>query len=71
MAYSFALMTLIFIKARREEVPSPRLTARPEKTHGVPDVQRVNFRHRVIETTRPANTCVSTLSLCNANFARS
>jgi hypothetical protein len=32
------------------------------------DVQRLSFRARPTEVTYPANTCVSTPSLCNANF---
>ena len=32
------------------------------------DVQRLSFRARPTEATYPANTCVSTPSLCNANF---
>jgi hypothetical protein len=35
------------------------------------DVQRLSFRARAIEATYPANTYVSTPSLCNANFGRS
>jgi hypothetical protein len=35
------------------------------------DLRRWGFHARVIETMYPVNTCVSTLSLCNANFAQS
>ncbi|MDT5411499.1 MAG: hypothetical protein QOG14_3719 [Mycobacterium sp.] len=49
--------------------------AAPKTRFGAPvrwtDVQRFDFRSRLSEARRPANTCVSTHSLCNANFARS
>jgi hypothetical protein len=35
------------------------------------DLRRLGFRGHVTEAELPVNTCVSTLSLCNANFARS
>lgn len=75
MAYSFALMTVIFIKPQRDEAERPTSLAAPKKRSGAAvrwtDLQRFSFRSRVSEATHPANTCVSTPSLCNANFARS
>jgi hypothetical protein len=73
MAYSSALMTLIFIKSRRDEAGRPIGLAAPKRRSGAAvkwtDLQRLSFRSRVTEATLPANTCVSTPSLCNANFA--
>jgi hypothetical protein len=75
MAYSSALMTVIFIKSRRDEASRPISIAAPKRRSEAAvkwtDVQRLSFRGRVSEATHPANTCVSTPSLCNANFARS
>jgi hypothetical protein len=75
MPYSSALMTLIFIKSRQDEAGRPISLAAPKRLSGAAvrwaDVQRLSFRSRASEATRPANTCVSTPSLCNANFARS
>ena len=75
MAYSFALMTVIFIKPQRDEAERPISLAAPKKRSGTAvrwtDVQRLSFRSPASEATHPANTCVSTPSLCNANFARS
>jgi hypothetical protein len=75
MAYSSALMTVIFIKPQRDEAERPISLATPKRRSGAAvrgtDVQRFSFRSRLSEATHPANTCVSTPGLCNANFARS
>lgn len=75
MAYSPLLMTLIFIKppqARCGEVISlAPAKMRPRPSRARFDLRPMCFGRRVTEATRPANTCVSTPSLCNANFARS
>lgn len=75
MAYSSPLMTVIFIKPRRGNAGRPKSLAAPKRRSGVAvrwtDLQRFNFRSRVSEAAHPANTCVSTPGLCNANFARS
>jgi hypothetical protein len=75
MPYSSLLMILIFIKPRRDEAERPISLAAPKRRSGAPvrwtDVQRFSFRSHVSEATHPANTCVSTPSLCNANFAQS
>jgi hypothetical protein len=71
MPYSSPLMTLIFIKpnAERARAAAAKMDRGAADTRF--DVRRLYFRSRVIEATYPANTCVSTPSLCNANFARS
>jgi hypothetical protein len=75
MAYSTPLMIVIFIKPPRGGVGRPNSLAALKSRSGAAvrwtDVQRFNFRRRLSEATHPANTCVSTPSLCNANFARS
>lgn len=73
MPYSPLLMTLIFIKPGAGgggETISLVAAKRPCRNSDTRlDVRRLGFGSRVIEATHPANTCVSTPSLCNANFA--
>jgi hypothetical protein len=75
MAYSFSLMTLIFIKPPRREAGRPARRLGPERASDIADtrldVRRLVFDGRVTEATHQGNRCVSTPSLCNANFARS
>jgi len=75
MPYSPQLMTLIFIKPGRRRGSAPIRLAVPKMLRKPAvmrfDVQRLGFDVRVIGATRPADTCVSTPGLCNANFARS
>jgi hypothetical protein len=71
MAYSSPLMTLIFIKPPASELDRHAEKRRYRKSDTRFDLRRLHFGNRVIEATQPANTCVSTPSLCNANFARS
>jgi hypothetical protein len=75
MPYSPDLMTFIFIKPRRRTVTaSNRLAAHNTLRESADtrfDVRRLGFDPRLSEAGRPADTCVSTPSLCNANFARS
>jgi hypothetical protein len=75
MAYSPQLMTFIFIKPDREREATRDRLVLPETLRKRADtwfdVQRLDFDVRAVEARRPANTCVSTPSLCNANFARS
>ena len=74
MAYSLPLMILIFIKVRTDSLVT-YLYRRAQKAFGScdtrTDLQRLHFGTRVIETTDRADTCASTLTLCDANFARS
>ena len=74
MAYSSSLMTVIFIKPRADSLVTylyrcaqKALAGRDTRT----DLQRLHFGTRLIETTDRADTCASTLTLCDANFARS
>ena len=73
MPYSSSIMTLIFIKPRRDEAGRPISLAAPKRSFKAArkwtDVQRFSFRSPLAEAMLPANTCVSTPSLCNANFA--
>jgi hypothetical protein len=75
MAYSPPVMTLIFNKPGRRELREPiSLVAAKRVQRGADtrfDLQRLRIRGQVTEATYPGNTCVSTPSLCNANFARS
>jgi hypothetical protein len=72
MPYSRPVMTLIFNKPPFDAAGDPICPAAPERCHREADmwtdVQRLSFRTRPTEVTYPANTCVSTPSLCNANF---
>lgn len=75
MAYSFPLMTLIFIKRLPTAAgwSAPRIGSEPASDVADTrlDVRRLVFDGPVTKGTHPGDTCVSTPSLCNANFARS
>ena len=74
MAYSLPLMTLIFIKARTDSLVTYLYRSAQKAFGGCDtraDLQRLRFGTCVIETTDRADTCASTLTLCDANFARS
>jgi len=75
MAYSFALMTVIFIKRLPTAAGWSARYIGPEAVSEVADrrldVRRLVFDGPAAKATRPRDTCVSTPSLCNANFARS
>ncbi len=75
MPYSAHLMTFIFIKPRHGTAKGALGRATSKMLRGAADtwfdVQRLGFDGRPSETMRPTDTCVSTPSLCNANFARS
>jgi hypothetical protein len=74
MAYSPSVMTLIFIKPRADSSVT-YLSRHAQKALRVDemrtDLQRLGFRGRMTEATYPADTCISTCNLCNANFAGS
>ena len=68
-------MTPIFIKLRFDRadgVGEPCVCQRSGGRRGEAvlwtDVQRLAFRDATTETTNRPNLCISTLSLCNANF---
>ena len=75
MAYSHQLTTSIFNKlscdGRCDEIRFSSSKRRDREFVMWADLRRWGFRARVIETKFPADTCVSTVGLCNANFARS
>jgi len=78
MAYSQPAMILIFIKPRFDGSDADRTPIcvgapkrrREEAVIGT-DVQRSGVRTRATKDRYPADTCVSTVSLWNANFAQS
>jgi hypothetical protein len=74
MAYSASVMTLIFIKPRNDSSVT-YLSRRAQKELRVDemrtDLQRLGFHRCLTEATYQADTCLSTLNLCDANFARS
>ena len=75
MPYSAHLMTFIFIKPRHGTTTAAIRRATSKLLRKAADmrfdVQRLGFDGRPSKTMRPTDTCVSTPSLCNANFARS
>jgi hypothetical protein len=75
MAYSPQLTTSIFNKlscdVRCDEICFASPKRRDRGFVMWADLRRWGFRARLIETKYPADTCVSTVGLCNANFARS
>jgi hypothetical protein len=75
MPYSHRLTTFIFNKLRCDrrcdELCFASSKRRDREFVMWADLRRLGFRARVIETKYPADTCVSTVGLCNANFARS
>jgi hypothetical protein len=74
MAYSPSVMTLIFIKLRTDSSVT-YLSRHAQKALRVDeirtDLQRLGLRRCVTEATYLADTCISTLNLCDANFAGS
>jgi len=75
MAYSQPITTSIFNKLSCDGCWRCHLFGSPERRRREAvmrtDLRRLGFGAGVTETRYPAVTCVSTLSLCNANFARS
>lgn len=65
-------MTTIFIKllcARAGSAVAPPSRPRPGRPNMRNELQRSGSRTEVIERANLPNRCVSTLSLCNANFS--
>jgi hypothetical protein len=65
-------MTLIFIKPRTDSLVTYLYRCAQKGLEGRDtwtDLQRLHFGTRVTETTDRADTCASTLTLCDANFA--
>jgi hypothetical protein len=78
MPYSHLLMTLIFIKLRSDHAGATKAVSsrqrpgsRRKEAVMRTELQQFSFRAGVAEATNRPNPCVSTLSLCNANFGRS
>jgi hypothetical protein len=75
MAYRHQLTTFIFNKLSCDVFAESICLATPKRRHREAgmrtDLRRFGFRGHVTEAGPPAVTCVSTLSLCNANFAQS
>jgi len=74
MAYSPSVMTLIFIKPQTDSSVTylsrcAQKALRVEKI--LTDLRGLGFRSCLTETTYPADTCLSTLNLWDANFAGS
>jgi hypothetical protein len=72
MAYSPPVMILIFIKPHTDSLVT-YWSRRAQKALRVDeirtDLERLGFRRCVTEATYLADTCISTLNLCDANFA--